>query len=474
MNTGNQQPQDQATDQPAHQAHDQPMGPANDDLAKTIDDRRDLPDIINRALAETKPAMAANALLIVIAVFFIWAWFWAGTTELDEVTRGTGQVIPSSEVQVVQSLEGGLLSALMVNEGDLVTAGQVLARIDDVAFTAEQRGSEAEILGLEAAIARLSAEVDGSELVFPDALVEARPDFVEAERALYEERRGKLDSSLAILADEIRQTEFTISETQAKINQLTSNTALVRRELNITAGLVANGVVAEVEKIRLQQKLNQTQGELRQAREAIQRLEAELAVKNRRQEELIATFRTSAREQLNQRQVERASMMERQASADDRVRRTELRAPVSGEVKSIALKTEGAVVRGATDLIEIVPLEDDLKIAARIRPADIAFLRPGQDVRVKITAYDFAIFGSLPAVLERIGADTIIGDDNERYYEIEVRTNRNYLDGRAAGEKLPIRPGMVAEVEILTGKRTVLEYLLKPLTRIRERAMTET
>ena len=450
------------------------QNPANDDRAGQVDDRRDLPDIINRALAETRPAMAANALLIVIAAFFLWAWFWAGTTELDEVTRGTGQVIPSSEVQVVQSLEGGLLSALMVNEGDLVNAGQVLARIDDVAFTAEQRGSEAEILGLDAAIARLTAEVDGSELNFPESLVATRPDFVDAERALYEERRGKLDSSLAILADESRQTEFAISETQAKINQLTSNTGLVRRELDITAGLVANGVVAEVEKIRLQQKLNQTAGELRQAREAIQRLEAELAVNNRRKEELIATFRTSAREQLNQRQVERASMSERQASADDRVRRTELRAPVSGEVKSIALKTEGAVVRGATDLIEIVPLEDDLKIAARIRPADIAFLRPGQEVRVKITAYDFAIFGSLPAILERISADTIIGDDNERYYEIEVRTDRNYLDGRSVGEKLPIRPGMVAEVEILTGKRTVLEYLLKPLTRIRDRAMTET
>ncbi|MEO0391898.1 MAG: HlyD family type I secretion periplasmic adaptor subunit [Pseudomonadota bacterium] len=448
--------------------------PANDPAPDQPEDRRDLPHIINRALAETKPAVAANMLLIVICGFFLWAWFWAGTTELDEVTRGTGQVIPSREIQVVQSLEGGLLSALMVNEGDLVTAGQVLARIDDVAFTAEQRGSQAEILGLDAAIARLQAEATGDELTFPEAITTERPDFVAAERALFAERQDKIESSLAILDDEAKQTEFEISETQAKINQLASNTGLVRRELEITAGLVANGVVPEVEKIRLQQKLNQTAGELRQSREAIQRLEAALNATRLRHDELVATFRAGAREQLNQRQVERASMMERQASADDRVRRTELRAPVSGEVKAVALKTEGAVVRSAMDLIEIVPLEDDLKIAARIRPADIAFLRPGQDVRVKITAYDFAIFGSLPAILERIGADTIIGDDNERYYEIEVRTDRNYLDGREPGEKLPIRPGMVAEVEILTGKRTVLDYLLKPLTRIRERAMTET
>lgn len=434
---------------------------------------RDIEHILERALAETKPALVANILLISILAFFFWAFVWASLTELDEVTRGSGQVIPSSEVQVVQSLEGGLLSDLLVREGDQVEAGQVLARIDDVAFSAEQRGSKAEIYGLDAAIARLIAEANGTELTFPEEIRLERPDFVAAERALYEERAGKLQKSLEILDDEARQNQFEISETTAKINQLETNTRLVRQELNITAGLVKQGVVAEVEKIRLEQKLNQTAGELRQTREAIQRLEVELSANKLRREELIATFRSSAREQLNQRQVERAALTERQVSMDDRVRRTELRAPVAGEIKSIALKTEGGVVRAATDLIEIVPREDDLKISARIRPADIAFLHPGQDVRVKITAYDYTIFGSLPAKLERIGADTVIGDDNERYYEIEVRTDRNFLDGRTVGEHLPIRPGMVAEVEILTGKRTILEYLLKPLTRIRERAMTE-
>lgn len=434
---------------------------------------RDLDHILDRALAETKPALAANLLLLTIISFIIWAVFWAGTTELDEVTRGSGQVIPSTEVQVVQSLEGGLLSNLLVQEGDQVEAGQVLARIDDVAFSAEQRGSAAQIYGLDAAIARLIAEANDTELTFPQAIRLERPDFVAAEQALYDERRGKIEKSLEIIDDQVRQNEFQISETRAKINQLITNNRLVAEELNITASLVTQGVVAEVEKIRLEQKLNQTSGELRQTREAIQRLEAELNANKSRREELRATFRSSAREQLNERQVERASLTERQVSMDDRVRRTELRAPVAGEVKSIALKSEGGVVRAATDLIEIVPREDDLKIAARIRPADIAFLHPGQDVRVKITAYDFTIFGSLPARLERIGADTVIGDDNERYYEIVVRTDRNFLDGRKPGEQLPIRPGMVAEVEILTGKRTVLEYLLKPLTRLRERALTE-
>ncbi|MBV6633937.1 MAG: HlyD family type I secretion periplasmic adaptor subunit [Alphaproteobacteria bacterium] len=438
-----------------------------------IESGRDLPHIIDRALAETKPAVAVNLLLLAIFAFFVWVVIWAGTTEVDEVTRGSGQVIPSSEVQVVQSLEGGLLAQLLVQEGDLVQAGQVLARIDDVAFSAEQRGSEAEIAGLDTAIARLTAEATGLELSFPDELSANRPEFVAAERALFDERQAQLGKALAVLKDEEQQTNFNISEMQAKIGQLSTNTGLVRQELNITAELVADGVVAAVEEIRLRQKLTETAGELRQAREAIQGLEASLSGNRNRQAELESSFRATAQENLNARQVERAAMIERQVSADDRVRRTELRAPVAGEIKSVAVKTEGAVLRSATDFIEIVPQEDDLKIAARIRPADIAFLHPGQDVRVKITAYDFTIYGSLPARLERIGADTVLGDDNERYYEIEVRTDRNYLDGRTAGEQLPIRPGMVAEVEILTGKRTILDYLLKPLTRIKERALTE-
>ncbi|MEM6903733.1 MAG: HlyD family type I secretion periplasmic adaptor subunit, partial [Pseudomonadota bacterium] len=390
--------------------------------ATAIDGGRDLPHIINRALAETKPALSANLLLLAILGFFVWMGVWAGTTEIDEVTRGGGQVIPSSEVQVVQSLEGGLLAELLVQEGDLVQAGQILARIDDVAFSAEQRGSEAEIAGMDTAIARLMAEATGAALVFPDELAANRPEFVAAERALFDERQAQLGKALAVLKDEEQQTNFNISEMQAKIGQLSTNTGLVRQELNITAELVADGVVAAVEEIRLRQKLTETSGELRQAREAIQGLEASLNANRNRQLELESSFRAAAQERLNERQVERAAMIERQVSADDRVRRTELRAPVAGEIKSIAVKTEGAVLRSATDFIEIVPQEDDLKIAARIRPADIAFLHPGQDVRVKITAYDFTIFGSLPARLERIGADTVLGDDNDRYYEIEVRT----------------------------------------------------
>jgi len=434
---------------------------------------RDLPHIIDKALAETRPAFAANLLLITIVAFIVWAAIWAAFTNIDEVTRGTGQVIPSSEVQVVQSLEGGILSAMLVKDGDQVEAGQVLARIDDVAFAAEQRGSQAEIYGLEAAIARLKAEATGADLVFPEEIRRERPDFVEAERALYNQRLQRMTSSLDILKDEVRQTEFQIKETEAKISQLGTNTALVRQELNITAGLVSEGVVAEVEKIKLQQKLNETSGVLRQSREVLQRLQAELSASKLRQDELLSTFRAAAREELNSRQVERAALSERQVLADDRVRRTELRAPVAGEIKSVAMRTEGAIVRPATDLIEIVPREDDLKIKAQIRPADVAFLHPGQPVRVKITAFDYTIYGSLDGTLERIGADTVIGPDDERYYEIEARTDRNYLEGRHHGEKLPIRPGMVAEVEVLTGKRTILQYLLKPLTRIREKALTE-
>lgn len=450
-----------------------PLQPGNPDGASSDETRSRFAYRLERALLETRPALAANLLLFAIVGFLVWAVIWAHYTELDEVTRGSGTVIPSSEVQLVQSLEGGRLAELLVQEGDQVEAGQVLARIDDVDVASAQRSSRAEILGLEATIARLKAEADGTALSFPDAITKERPAFAKAEQALYEERKARLQSSLDILRDETTQSEHDIAGMEARISQLTSTTGLVQQELNITSGLVKEGVMAEVEAIRLRQKLAQNAGELRQSREALQKLKAELSASKLRADELTGSFRSAAREQLNSKQVERASLIERQVSVDDRVRRSELRAPVAGEIKSISLKTEGGVLRPGTDFIEIVPREDDLKINARIKPADIAFLHPGQAVKVKITAYDYAIYGLLTGHVERIGADTLVGPDNERYYEIEVRTDHNYLPGRKAGERLPIRPGMVAEVEVLTGKHTILTYLLKPLTRIRERAMTE-
>ena len=240
----------------------------------------------------------------------------------------------------------------------------------------------------------------------------------------------------------------------------------------MTQKLVEQRVVSEVELLRLEQKLNQTTGELRASKEVLERLRSTLVGNQSRQDERLSQFRVAARDDLNRRQVELASSREAVAPLTDRLRRSELRSPVKGQVKTIAVKTIGGVITPAMDLIQIVPTENDLKVRARIRPADIAFLRPGQPVRVKITAYDYRVYGSLSGTLERIGADTVVGEDGVRFYEIDVRTDHNQLIEKKAPE-MRIIPGMVAEVDVVTGDRTVLNYLLKPLHRVRERAMTE-
>ena len=424
------------------------------------------------SITALKPRLAAHALMLVMVLFFVWAIVWAGFTHLDEVARGEGQVIPSQEIQNVQSLEGGILSELLVSEGDRVHRGQVLARIDAVLFAAEQRGHLTKIEGLQAEIARLEAEANGTEPVFPTQQNGKQSDFVAAQQRLFQDRVADLNNSQNILREEATQITHQIAEVEARLLQLSNNAVLIKRELDLTQKLVEQRVVSEVEKLRLEQRLNQSTGELKASKEVLERLRSSLVGNQSRQDEKLSQFRVAARDDLNRRQVELVALREAVAPLNDRLRRSELRSPVEGEVKAIAVKTIGGVITPAMDLMQIVPTEDDLKIRARIRPADIAFLRPGQPVRVKITAYDYRLYGSLPGTLDRIGADTVVGDDGSRFYEIDVRTHHEDLAGHKVAA-MRIIPGMVAEVDVVTGDRTVLAYLLKPLHRVRERALTE-
>lgn len=423
------------------------------------------------SVAALRPRLAAHGLMLAMTGFVIWAGVWASVARLDEVARGEGQVIPSQELQNIQSLEGGILSELLVAEGDKVVRGQVLARIDAVLFAAEQRGHQTKIEGLQAEIARLEAEASSNAPVFPMNENGVAGDFVIAQQKLYQERASDLNHSLEIMRADTTQIEHQIAEVEARIAQLSNNAGLIKRELDLTARLVQQRVISEVEKLRLEQRLNQGMGELKASREVLERLRSALAANKTRIEERMSQFRVAARDELNKRQVELAALQQAVAPLDDRLRRTELRSPVEGEIKSIAVNTIGGVITPAMDLIQIVPTEDDLKIRARIRPADIAFLRPGQPVRVKITAYDYRVYGSLSGTLERIGADTVTTEDGQRFYEIDVRTDPSTIKDKT--KDMRIIPGMVAEVDVITGDRTVMAYLTKPLHRVRERALTE-
>lgn len=418
-----------------------------------------------------RPRVLGNFLLIGIIGFFAAMVWWASWAELDERTSGQGQVIPSSQVQVVQNLEGGILAALYVAEGDSVEEGQLLMRLDDTRFASKSREDRAKLFALNAVIARVGAEIDGTSLNFPQEVLDNVPMVARNEAALYKSRARELAATVEVFNQQIVQRRQELVELDTRIRQLERSLALAEEELEITRPMVDKGVMPRVDLIRLERDYNEIIGTLETSRQMVPRLDAALSEVDGNIQATRASFKSAALKELNEAQVNLNALQESLASVDDRVRRTEILAPVDGIIKQVLINTIGGVIAPGMDLIEIVPRDDKLLIEARIRPADIGFLHPGQEATVKITAYDYTIFGSLPAVLVYISADTILDEKQESYYLIRVRTERNDLGDEK--KSLPIIPGMTAVVDIRTGKRTVLEYLLKPILRGREMAFRE-
>jgi adhesin transport system membrane fusion protein len=434
--------------------------------------RADAEFVSGRAGADLQtPRGFAHLLLFAIVAFFVVFFAWASWAELEEVTRGEGKVIPSRQVQVVQNLEGGIVAELLVREGAIVERGQVLVRIDNVRAASELRESRQRYLALLGALGRLRAEVEETDLAFaPEVLAEA-PDVAQNERALYRARQEALQSELDVLGSQALQREQELSELATRLGQLERSHAFALEELEITEPLATNRVVSKVQLLRLQREVSDLAGELEATRLAVPRVETALREAKRRIEERQLSFRAEAQRELNAVQAEAAALHEVITAEADMVSRTEVRSPVRGTVKQLFVNTVGGVIQPGADLIEIVPLEDNLLVEAKVRPADIAFLHPGQPAVVKITAYDFGIYGGLDAVVEEISADTITDDKGESFYRVRVRTHDNAL--HKAGEPLPIIPGMTTQVDILTGEKTVLDYLLKPILRAKERALRE-
>jgi adhesin transport system membrane fusion protein len=395
-------------------------------------------------------------------------WF-----EIEEVTRGMGRVVPSTELQVVQSLEGGIVAGLEVFEGQMVEAGDILVRIDDTRAGAE-RG---ELLEREAALmaeeARMRAEAAAAEAIdLPEGLAARAPLAVAAEHAVFVSRRAQLQAELRVLEDQAAQRRASLREVEATRGKLEGQLLPLRAEVALTEDLVRSRAVPQIELLRLQSREAELAGELAVAGARIPALEAAI----REAESQIAAARSAytlqAQERAARIQVELAVVREGLRAAEDRVVRTSLRAPVRGTVNRIHTTTAGAVVQPGAPILEIVPDDDRLLIEAEVRPEDVAFLRPGDPASVKITAYDYLVYGSLPGEVVRIGADTVSDSEGREFFQVAVRTATNALPG-ADGQTLPIGPGMVAQVDIQTGSRTVMSYLLRPVMRARAEALRE-
>jgi len=423
------------------------------------------------AAIKIKPSDTSHYLLIAIVSLIGAFIIWSSTAEIEEITHGSGQVVPTQEIQVVQSFEGGILSELLVQEGQSVKKGQIILKISDVAFASEERGTEARAVSLKAKKARLQAEVEGDNFQVPLDIKEKYPEIAKNEEALFLSRQQELKNAKSILDNKISSARAEFSEVKAKINRLSQSRKLLNQELSITKQMVAKKAVPKLEEIRLNRELSNISGQIREAVEKRKGLEAELRGAQRERDDREDKFRSQVLGELNEIESQVSQIDESLTAIGDRVSRTEVKSPVDGIVNKIALKTIGGVIEPAMQLIEVVPLDKNLKIIAQVSPQEIAFLHTDQEVNIKISAYDSQRYGSLKGRLTRIGANSVTDQEGNIFFEIEAVANQNYLG--SAENPLPITPGMVAQTEIITGKRTILSYLMKPVLRTRDRALTE-
>ncbi|MBL1378149.1 HlyD family type I secretion periplasmic adaptor subunit [Zobellella iuensis] len=429
-------------------------------------------------------------LLWCMLLFVMVALVWARYAELEEVTSGRGTVIPSQQIQVVSNLEGGIVRELYIREGQQVEKGQALLLIDDTRFLSDLRERGQEIAALHGDVRRLEEEVaairirdevnlpwreqvvvQGGRLTFADDFTEQYPGQADIQQALFDERLTFLQNQLSIFANQIEQREQEIVETNAKVSSLQRGVSLAAREVDMSRPLAREGIVPQVEILRLERQLNQMKGEQESARLLLPKLDASLRENISKRKEAALTFRSESQRILNERRNRLAQLQEGEVGLQDRVRRTLVTSPVKGTIKTLRVNTVGGVVQPGVSLVEIVPLEDTLLVEARILPKDIGFLRPGLEALVKFTAYDFTIYGGLAGEVEKISADSIQDDDGNTYFLATIRTQESYLGTEQAS--LMIIPGMQAGVDIITGKKTVLDYLLKPILRAKQDALRE-
>lgn len=428
-----------------------------------------LPEV-RKALIEDAPRIVRLTIWGLIA-FVAFCLLWAHFAVIDEVTRGDGKAIPSSRLQKIQNLEGGIVAELFVREGQVVNIGDPLLRLDDTRFASNVGETEADRLALLLRVERLSAEVEERDLEFPFKVVEAAPRLAASEQALFESRQQQLRNEVAGLEEQLVQRRQELREFASKQSQFSNSLKLLRQEIRMSEPLVAQGAISRVEVLRLKRAEVESRGQLDATTLAMPRAEAAIKEVERKIDETRGRFRSEALTELNVARTDLSKIQSSGKALEDRVSRTLVTSPVRGIVKQLLVNTIGGVIQPGSDLVEIVPLDDSLLVEARIRPQDIAFLHPGQAAVVKFSAYDYTIYGGLQAKLEQIGADTVTDDDGNSFYVIKLRTDKSHLGSEA--HPLLIIPGMVASVDIITGKKSVLSYLLKPIIRARAEALRE-
>lgn len=412
-----------------------------------------------------------HILLYSILGFFFVFILWASVARVDEVTRGEGKVIPSSQTQVIQNLEGGIIDEFLVKEGDTVTEGQTVLRMRNVQAQSDFKANSAKYLGFKAAIVRLQAEADGKEPVFDAELMKEVPEQVRAEQDAFDANRRQNADQLSVLQQQLTQKEQEVNELSRKSSDISNLVRLAKEEQAMIRPAVEKGAAPKMELLQIERQIAQQQTELNSIQSALPRTRAGVEEARKRISELQNGVRATAQKELAGKTVEMNTIKETLTAFADRSTRTEVKSPVHGRVKQIKIKTVGGVAKPGEEIMDIVPLEDQLLVESRVKPSDIAFIYPGQKAMVKITAYDSSIYGGLEGKVVDISADTIVNEKGESFYRVRVGTDKTALTKN--GKEHEIIPGMTATVDIITGDKTVMDYLLKPFRKAASNALRE-
>lgn len=437
-----------------------------------MSDRKDLTNVDIDDALPIEPARAAQYLLYIIAGLVVLTLAWASLAKLDRVTRGQGWIVTSNQLQELQYLEGGIVKEILVSPGDVVQANDVLARLDptqmNVAFSQGQEGYNV----LAARIARLEAEADLAPISFPPELTLASPHAVANEQQLFRARQEELEASLDIERSKLDQRGNGLDDARVALETAKEAFTLASEEYKIMQRLVKRGIEPQVELLRARQREAAARGEMQRGEIAVSRFELEIGEAAGEIERIKKTFSAVAFDELTTARAEFEELKGELPALQDKVARTDVRAPVAGVINRVLVSTIGGVVAPGETIIELVPSEDSLLVEAKIKPADIGFLQIGQDAKVSLTAYDSSVYGSLDGKIETISPDAIEEEKTgERFYTIMVRTDDDALDTRRGA--LKILPGMAAEVAVLNGKRSVLAYIIKPISTMSDKALRD-
>jgi membrane fusion protein, adhesin transport system len=424
---------------------------------------------------EDRPPAAGGHIIKIVGFLIVVFLAWAGLTTLEEVTRGDGRIIPSSKMQVIQSAEPGVVREILVREGQRVEKGAILARIDNTLTSSGLGELTSRAYALEAATTRLRLEYERgfeASYVCPPEILKAAPNACANEQNLRTARRLTLQSQLRVLTERIEAKKRELSSAQASLDSTGRSLTIARDEMALISPLAKSQVVAATDLLRTRRDVSELEGRQSNDQEAIARIQAELREADLQLEGQSIHFRQEALAELTQKQAELAVVRESMRAAADRVANTDMRSPVSGIVNTLYINTVGGFVNAGTRVMDIVPVEEQLLVEAKVRPQDIAFIHPGQRATVKVTAYDFSIYGGLDGEVEQVSASSVYDEaSRETFYTVLVKTGKSTLARN--GVENPILPGMITTVDILTGEKSVLNYLLKPINKARAEALRE-